>query len=236
MTRGKLIVLEGADGAGTSTMSRELSRLIRATDPTVCVRETHEPSTGDIGTLIRKLLEAHKEPLDWRMMSYLFMADRMQHVKKTIKPALEEGKHVVCDRYYPSTLVYQSASAPDDLRPMGYLYNEMRGFNVSTFRPYNDPLWLEPDLCIYLQASSVEILKKRRAARGKQEMYEDDRTQKKVLDWYDYWYDHLSTLTVRIDADGNIETVRRECWEHVCRLLGIDNEQRDATLRNIPLP
>lgn len=234
MTRGKFIVLEGADGAGTTSMSRQLKHLIsrhyKTLEPVIL---TCEPSGGEIGQVIRNLLRRHREPLDWRMMSYLFMADRMQHVREKIRPALNRGVPVICDRYYPSTLVYQSASAPPGVHPMSYLHNEMRGFNVEPDRSYSDPTWLEPDLCLYLGVSSVNVLKQRRAERDGREMYEADETQKKVLDWYNYWYATVPGPNVFVDADADKETVRRTCWEHVCQLLEIEDDDMEKALENL---
>lgn len=231
MPRGKFIVLEGADGSGTSTLTLLLQHLI--TNCKHQVKTTHEPSRGRIGWLIRRLLREHTSPLDWRMMSYLFMADRMQHVQDTIIPALEAGVHVICDRYYPSTLVYQSASAPPGVHPMSYLYDEMKGCNVERDRSYVDPAWLEPDLCLYLGVSSTDILKKRRSSRDKQEMYEEDDTQQKVLDWYNYWFHTIPGENVAVNADLDLDTVRRRCWDHVCPLLGISFAERDRSLKDV---
>jgi len=232
MERGKFIVLEGADGAGTTTMARQLMDLIEASGAPVI--RTHEPSTGKVGTLIRSLLETHTEPLTWRMMCYLFMADRIDHVESVIEPALKEGKHVICDRYYPSTLVYQSISTEDNAFPvtMEYLYKEMQGIYMYSGI---DPAWLEPDLCLYIGVPFLDTLRERRADRGRQDMYEGDRTQEKVLGAYDHWFTCFPGNNMHVDGVQPLEAVRRECWGYVCALLKICKTGREEALRRVSL-
>ena len=99
------IVFEGIDGSGKSTVIREVSKLLKSR-----IYITREPSNGKIGKLIRKILKRNKSiDRDFSLMiTNLFCADRFYHIKNEIKPALDVYKYVICDRYYYSTLAYQS--------------------------------------------------------------------------------------------------------------------------------
>ncbi len=117
MIEGHFIVLEGIDGAGTTTQAEALKR--RFDDLGLPAHVTAEPSAGPVGAIIRQVLSGrlvarfHQavRPLNWKIMSLLFAADRLDHVDSEILPNLSEGVNVLCDRYVYSSLVYQSASA-----------------------------------------------------------------------------------------------------------------------------
>ena len=105
MTRGRFVVLEGGDGSGKSTQAARLAAWLRDRGLTVC--ETFEPGAGAIGAVIRELLLHGTEPVTPVTEALLMAADRAQHVATEIEPALARGDWVVCDRYVPSSLVYQ---------------------------------------------------------------------------------------------------------------------------------
>lgn len=185
---GKFIVFEGADGSGTTTQSKELVQALQQKFGEKSAIWTAEPSQGVIGKTLRSILSGEHGGLDsvwgWREMSYLFMADRIHHVKTEILPALQAGVHVVCDRYYASTLVYQSVgdySTQGDYpgtRRMVSLYEEVTKADK----------FLEPDLWLYLQVSDARYLKNRMSSRSSLEIYEEDVLQQKVVELYDTWY------------------------------------------------
>jgi len=113
--RGKFFVLEGLDGAGTTTQARLLADRIRGEGHRVHC--TAEPSSGPIGSQLRLMLAGRLvgrkgEPWDRRSLALLFAADRLDHLASVIVPRLEEGVHVVCDRYVLSSLAYQSLDNP----------------------------------------------------------------------------------------------------------------------------
>ena len=100
------ITFEGIEGSGKSTaltlLAQELER--RGFD----VLRTREPGGCGLGRAIRPiLLDARTRSLNMRAELYLFLADRAQHVAEVIRPALEAGQIVLCDRYTDSTLAYQ---------------------------------------------------------------------------------------------------------------------------------
>ena len=104
------MVLEGIDGAGTTTQTRMLSERLSGVE--VEVVTTAEPSTGEVGQLIRRLLGKVGAPPTPAVMALLFAADRVDHLASEITPALLEGSWVISDRYLWSSLAYQSLELP----------------------------------------------------------------------------------------------------------------------------
>lgn len=109
--RGRFIVLEGADGVGTTTQRGRLAAALALRGRRV--HETAEPSTGSVGRLIREILRtrAHDDATK-RELALLFAADRLDHVHTEIEPKLAEGVDVISDRYVLSSYVYQSLDLP----------------------------------------------------------------------------------------------------------------------------
>ncbi len=110
-TRGKFIVIEGIDGAGTTTQTTLLVDALKAGG--AHARATREPSDGPVGAMIRQVLtgrlvlNAGRAP-GWTTMALLFAADRMDHVDAEIEPYVAGGGIIVSDRYDASSLAYQS--------------------------------------------------------------------------------------------------------------------------------
>jgi dTMP kinase len=114
-TRGIFITLEGGEGSGKSTVAAELARRIQAEAREVTL--TEEPGGTDLGQQFWTYLRSSAEPLTPLAELLLFEAARAQHVERVIKPALEDGRIVVCDRFADSTLAYQGngRGLPHDL-------------------------------------------------------------------------------------------------------------------------
>ena len=111
MRRGKFIVLEGVDGAGTTTQANLVKATLSAKDVESVV--TAQPSDGPIGRLIRSILRGqvtreNGERVGGQAIAALFAADRSEHIDSLIEPLLAKGVHVICDRYYHSSLAYQA--------------------------------------------------------------------------------------------------------------------------------
>ena len=115
MPPGKLIVLEGIDGSGTTTQARLLCEWLAGRG--VAVHLTREPSDGPVGRLIREILHGAHAPVAGDTMALLFAADRVDHLSREVLPALDRGTHVVTDRYYHSSLAYQAIDEAYALAP-----------------------------------------------------------------------------------------------------------------------
>jgi dTMP kinase len=168
--RGCFVVLEGLDGAGTTTQCAAIARVFRAGGREVLV--TNEPSTGPIGTLIRQALTGRlglpgqAGPLTQETLALLFAADRVDHLAADIEPALARGALVLSDRYLLSSLAYQGVNV---------------GFDwVSELNSRA----LRPDLTLFLAVDPAIASTRRKVRGGREELYEADAVQLKTARAY----------------------------------------------------
>ena len=137
--RGKLIVFEGGDGAGKGTCFEYVRKNLGDEG----LVYTREPGGTDIGSSIRALLLEKEMAPETELL--LFFADRAEHMKKKIEPALATGKHVICDRFALSTYAYQVVGRE---RPeLEALYRELYARIVApSAEPYYIYLDVEPEV------------------------------------------------------------------------------------------
>jgi len=160
--RGVFICIEGIDGSGKTTQARRLVRKLHLKGFDAIY--TTEPSSGKIGRLVRSYVLDRKKRVPIALEALLFAADRVDHLETEIKPALESGKVVVCDRYVYSTLAYQGA--------MGL-----------------DPKWIElinsfalvPDLALFLDVPPNFVAKR---LKRKRSVMETSQNQQRVREVY----------------------------------------------------
>ena len=105
MKRSLFITFEGADGCGKTTQIKLLDEYLRAKGQATLL--TREPGAKGLGVKLREILLNYDGPVSPNCESFLFLADRAQHVDCIIKPALREGQIVLCDRHTDSTVAYQ---------------------------------------------------------------------------------------------------------------------------------
>lgn len=206
---GRFVVVEGIDGAGTTTQVARLVERLRVTgQPPVCA--TREPSDGPIGGLVRQVLSGRivspggRAP-GWTTMALLFAADRMDHVESEIEPFLAKGGVVVSDRYDASSLAYQSVSSGKGGERA-----------VEWIRQLNRHA-LRPDLTIVLDLPS-EMAATRREARGEAaQLYEQNEVQRALSVFYRDLASHMpGDRIVIIDGTGTVDEVHRRVFEAYC--------------------
>jgi dTMP kinase len=136
--RGKFIVIEGVDFTGKTTQVQRVSSLLN--DLSINHIITREPGGTKLGESVRNIiLNSKEEEPAKEAILLLFMASRAENIVKIVEPALKMGKHVICDRFLASTLVYQgvlSGFKKEDI------LNSHKAFNFNLF----------PDLTILLDA------------------------------------------------------------------------------------
>ena len=208
--KGKLITLEGGEGAGKSSTADALKIVLEEHRHRVLL--TQEPAATELGKQIWRLFQldqsaSSRKPIHPTAELFLFAADRAQHVAEIVVPALEDGKVVLCARYVDSTLAYQ-----------GY----GRGLNLDHLRAINYVATggLLPDITLLLDVP-VEIGLSRKGGESQSDYLGQEgkefhaRVRKGYLE-----------LAVRepkrfqvIDATLSPDEVSRRCWEPVRRLL-----------------
>jgi dTMP kinase len=175
MAHGKFIVLEGIDGAGTTSQLARLAGQLERGGAEVLA--TREPSDGPIGKMLRQMLSGDLgtksgTPLGWAGMALLFAADRRYHLESEVEPALARGAHVLSDRYDASSLAYQSVTSDADARAALPWIAELNRYAR------------RPDVTIVLDVPA-EVAAERRAKRNEAaQIYETDATQRALADFY----------------------------------------------------
>jgi dTMP kinase len=201
---GRLVVLEGIDGAGTTTQVARLMDRLRAMG--VLVHATREPSDGAIGALARQILTGRAPNRvggapGWATMALLFAADRMDHVETEIEPGMARGAVVISDRYVASSLAYQSVSRGEAAEEA---IEWIRAINRHT---------RQPDLVVVLDVPS-ELAAARRASRGEAaQLYEHDEMQRALADFYRDLPRHMPEERIAmVDGTGALEVVEERVW------------------------
>jgi dTMP kinase len=186
--QGRFVVLEGLDGAGTTTQADGLAQTLRARDLRVCA--TAEPSGGPLGAVARSYVQRNVS-LDPTAAALAFLGDRADHLARVIRPALHRGEWVVCDRYMLSTLAYQGAEGVDGL----WVLDVSRSFDI-------------PDLTVFLDVPTT-ALAERISSRGGSERYESPDLQDALRDSYRSSIELLRERGHRIAVvDGSADAAR----------------------------
>ncbi|WXG40126.1 MAG: dTMP kinase [Candidatus Freyarchaeum deiterrae] len=191
MVKGKLIVLEGIDGAGTTTHSSKLMNWMKSKNYKVAV--TAEPTDGTIGKIIRNYLRSGGGSPT--VHALLFAADRAEHIENVVKPLINEGVIIISDRYVESSIVYQAAE----------------GVDVEWIQTINR-FAIEPDLTILLDVDPEVSLARKKEVR---DAFENVKFLREVRRIY------LERARAKeypiIDTNRPTETVHRDivrCVEH----------------------
>ena len=125
MVKGLFITFEGADGCGKTTQLNLLKDYLVQQGKDVVV--TREPGAKGLGEHVRKILLNYDGVVSDRCESFLFLADRAQNIDVIVKPAIEEGKIVLCDRHTDSTVAYQGYGRGLDIDEINMLNNLATG-------------------------------------------------------------------------------------------------------------
>lgn len=207
MTRGKFITFEGGEGAGKTTQARLLADRLRARGLEVV--QTREPGGSPGAEVIRNLVvSGDAERWSPHTETLLMYAARSDHLEKTIRPALEIGKWVVCDRFADSSRVYQGAGGGAPLTLIEALDAAIVGDS-------------QPDLTLIFDLP-VEVGLERAFGRG---LFET-RFESKGLAYHQRLREGFLAVAQRhpercvvIDATGEVEEVSERLWRATERLL-----------------
>lgn len=203
--KGYFITFEGADGCGKTTQIKLLNKYL--IDMGAKTLLTLEPGGSDLGKSLREILLHYDKPVADRAETFLYLADRAQHVNNIIKPALDDKKIVLCDRYVDSTLAYQGYARGGSIEELNTLNNIATG-------------GLKSDLTIVFDIES-EIAQKRLGTTK-------DRLEKEGLEFHKKirtGYLELAKLEQKrikvINANRSIEEIFSDVKKIVGELLNI---------------
>lgn len=188
------ICLEGLDGCGKTTQTRLLVRQLKKRGYNVV--GTAEPSKGKIGQFVKKYYLHGQKRGSSVVEALLFAADRIEHVNRAVLPALENGRHVVSDRYVYSSLAYQGAT----------------GLDLDWIKSLNKHA-MSPDLALFIDVEPTTVVKRLKAKRS---VMENLQTQRKVREVYMKFVNSGDLLKV----DGN-KPEREVADEIFCIVLNL---------------
>lgn len=197
LSNGILIVIEGIDGSGKTTLMHNLKTLLTAANVPVCI--TKEPGDSKLGKQLRTLLQEKPVPVTAKAEYLLFAADRAQHVEEVIKPALSRGDIVLCDRMSDSSVVYQ-----------GY----GRGLSIDMIKSINS--WaldgITPALTFYVRIPH-DVAFARLKARGKLSSFEKEAETftSKLIDGFEELYAAQKNV-ITLDGTCTPEVLAQEAY------------------------
>ena len=192
--KGIFIVIEGLDGSGKTTQANLLANRLSHNHAVVL---TAEPSRGKIGTFIRDGCLYEDKRLPTEAEALLFAADRIEHMQKDLKPALNEGKLVICDRYIYSSLAYQGSA----------------GLSLDWIKTINARA-LQPDFSILIDVAPERVLER---LKRKKSVMETLETQQKVREIYLKYVEKGELILV--DGDKSKDVVAEELYTLVLGLV-----------------
>ena len=197
---GKLIVIEGLDGAGTTTQSALLYEWLHSHTTIPKVNLTQEPSSGPIGAIIRAAL-GKRITFDYLTLAGMYAADRLDHLycKNGVINQLKEGCWVLMDRYYLSSFAYQAS--------------QMSESELNWLKVIHEPC-LVPDLTIFLDVPVEVCLNRIEINRQTAfELFEKKGFLENVLTQYNIamtYFEHFGENILRVDGLQSIEKIQSE--------------------------
>ncbi len=119
INKGLFVTFEGIDGCGKTTQMKLLAEYLTNHGYEVVI--TREPGAKGLGEKIRDILLHYDGEVSSKAESFLFLADRAQHIDKLVNPSVKEGKIVLCDRHTDSTIAYQGYGRGVDIEQLNVL-------------------------------------------------------------------------------------------------------------------
>lgn len=187
MNKGKFIVIDGIGASGKDTQVELLEKFLKEKGVEILVTREHTRDTPT-GILIEKIIKKQEEQIDPQALQLLFISDRRNHFIKTIKPALDEGKLVVGNRYYPVNVAYSGEDWRDK------------------FLKINQMVVDKPDLVLVIDTPPEEAIK-RMDKRGDHDIFDKLETMKKCREGFEWYLKNSDDECVFVDGMGTKKEV-----------------------------
>ncbi len=202
--KGMLITIEGIDGSGKSSVAQAVARLLSAHTQVLL---TKEPGATELGKQLRTLLQERTFTVSAQAEFLLFAADRAQHMKELVIPALEAGKIVLSDRMADSSLAYQGYGR-------GVEHEWITSINTWAMDGY------VPDLTLYLKIDYPTAAHRlaRRCETATVFEKEEELFFERVIKGFETMYAEAANVRT-IDASAPIEKVCLAAYQEIMKVL-----------------
>ncbi len=206
MSNGKFIVFEGIDGSGKTTQIQRLQARFREQQLPIYV--TKEPTDSPIGAVIRNVLNKRIRTSE-KTIAALFLADRLDHIENPVNGMLgyvQQGTHVISDRYYLSSYAYHSSHVPLEW---------VIAANAECAQ------LLRPDVIFFIDIAPEESLERLKKGRAFLDLYENLERLKSVRTNYMRAIERVQKEEniIRIDGNQSEAVIAAEIWAKVQEIL-----------------
>lgn len=205
MYKSLFIVIEGLDGSGKSSISRHLTNILDLEyhGKVKLTFEPHDPSCA--GLFIRQVLMKKIRKFSPRILALAFATNRLDHCEREISPWVdsENGNIIICDRYYLSSLVYQSSDE--------FPFESVYALNEKA---------LKPDIIFFLNVSNKICQERMKVRNETKELFEKNlsETRQKFKEAISFLREHDSHNIIEIDASGEIDQVASQLLDEIYKI------------------
>ncbi len=195
MKKGRFVVFEGIDGCGKSTQIEKLYDFLKKKGEKVMMTREHQRQ--GVGLFIEDVLNG-KKTIDPLALEVCFIADRCDHSNRVIGPNLDEGKIVLCDRYYWSTVAYSHSHYRDWMLEV------------------NRKIGIEPDLVIFVDTTPKVAMERIGKGRSTKTIFEKEKKLIKIRKRYQWLVKNDPVKKIVIDGNQSVQ----EIFEEILDKLG----------------
>lgn len=193
--KGKFIVIEGIGGSGKDTQARLLAKFLKKEGEELILTREHTRNTS-LGKLIEAIIKGRKAKVDPLALQLLYVSDRRNHYMGVIKPSLEEGKTVIGNRYYSTSVAY----CPELWRKV--------------VLELNQKIVVKPDLVIIVD-TSPEVCNERMEIRGGADIFDKLKKAKRCREGYLWYAKNSGDKCVVVDGNGTREEVFQKIVDEI---------------------
>lgn len=187
---GKFVVIDGIGACGKDTQVELLEQYLKDKGEDFLVTREHTRDTS-LGILIEKIIKKEEDQIDPEALQLLFVSDRRNHFKKVIEPALEQGKLIISNRYYPVNVAFST----DEWR--------------EKFLKINQMVVSRPDLVIIIDIPA-EVAIERMSKRGEADIFDKLEIMERNREGYRWYMENSGDDCVWVDGNKTREQIHQD--------------------------
>lgn len=188
--RGKFVVVDGIGACGKDTQVELIEKYLIGKGRNILVTREHTRNTPT-GILIEKIIKKQEDQIEGQALQLLFVSDRRNHFVKVIEPALEEGRLVVANRYYPVNVAFSTSDWREN------------------FLKINKMVVGSPDLVIILDVPA-EVAIERMSKRGDHDIFDRLEIMERNREGYRWYMEHSGDDCVLVNGNRPIEEIHKD--------------------------